>query len=208
MGRTSYVLVTGNPDKALEAERILGRRPEVESLDLPEIQSLDLEEVLRAKAREARRRLRRPVVVEETGLELSALGGFPGPLVKWMLEAVGAEGVARTGLALGDPGVAAVCALGYLDGYDAGDDAGEAAEDAAEDDRDGERFLVGRGRTEGELVLPPRGGLGFGWDPVFRPEGEERTYAELPPAEKDRIGHRGRAWRDFRRVLAEHGIEP
>ncbi|MEO7794248.1 MAG: non-canonical purine NTP pyrophosphatase, partial [Thermoanaerobaculia bacterium] len=47
------------------------------------------------------------------------------------------------------------------------------------------------------LVLPPRGERGFGWDPVFRPAGEARTFGELPEAEKDRLGHRGRAWRDL-----------
>lgn len=197
----SFVLVTGNPDKAVEAERILGRRPEIEPLDLPEIQSLDLAEVLTAKAREAWRRLRdagrpTPVVVEETGLELSALNGFPGPLVKWMLEAVGAEGVARVGLAQDDPGVAAVCALAYYDR--------PVTRDAAEAEE--EILLVGAGRTDGTLTLPPRGEHGFGWDPVFVPQGETRTYAELAPAEKDRIGHRGRAWRNFRDVLRRAGL--
>lgn len=190
----SFVLVTGNPDKAIEAERILGYRPDIEPLDLPEVQSLDLEEVLVAKARAAWQGLAdagrpTPVVVEETGLELSAMNGFPGPLVKWMLEAVGAEGVARAGLALGNPGVAAVCALAYFDRPDAGD----------------EVLLVGGGRTGGTLALPPRGEHGFGWDPVFVPDGETLTYAELTPDRKDEIGHRGRAWRHFREVLREAG---
>lgn len=195
-----FVFVTGNADKALEAERILGFRPPLELLDLPEIQSLDLEEVLVTKARDAWRTLRdagrpRAVVVEETGLELSAFGGFPGPLVKWMLEAVGAAGIARAGLALDDPGVAAVCALAF---YDADPDggAGHGKEEV---------LLVGRGRTDGALTLPPRGKHGFGWDPVFVPEGESRTYAELAPAEKDRLGHRGRAWRNFGDVLRSAG---
>jgi XTP/dITP diphosphohydrolase len=170
-----FTLVTGNPDKRAEAERILGHAVDCAPLDLPEPQSLDLLEVLRAKAAEAFRRLQRPVVVEETGLELAALNGFPGPLVKWMLAAVGAEGIARTALALGEPGVTARCALLWTDG---------------------QTELIGEGATEGTLV-PSRGGEGFGWDPVFLPVGEERTYGELPPAEKDRLGHRGRAWRDL-----------
>lgn len=114
------------------------------------------------------------MVVEETGLDLAALGGFPGPLVKWMLEAVGASGIARTALALGEGRAIARCALRFQDG------------DAA---------LVAEGATAGVLVLPPVGEAGFGWDPVFVPEGESRTYAELSDVEKDSIGHRGRAWR-------------
>jgi non-canonical purine NTP pyrophosphatase (RdgB/HAM1 family) len=168
-----FTLVTGNPDKRAEAERILGRPVDCAPLDLPEPQSLDLLEVLRAKGEEAFRRLGRPVVVEETGLELAALNGFPGPLVKWMLEAVGAEGIARTGLALGNAAVTARCALLWTDGR------GE---------------LIGEGATAGTLVLP-RGSGGFGWDPAFLPAGEQLTYGELPPETKDRLGHRGRAWR-------------
>ena len=80
-------------------------------MELPEIQSLDMEAVLRAKARCAWESVRRPVIVEETGLELAAMNGFPGPLVKWMLEAVGAEGIARTALAAGEPRASSVCLL-------------------------------------------------------------------------------------------------
>lgn len=179
----SFVLVTGNPNKAIEAERILGFRPTIESVDLPEIQGLDLHEVLRAKALEAHRRLNRPVVVEETGLELSSMNGFPGPLVKWMLDAMGAEGIARTAHGLGDPGVEAVCALAYVDA-------------------NGSEPRMAEGRTRGTLVLEPRGQHGFGWDPVFVPEdGGGLTYAELEPEAKDRLGHRGRAWRAFAELL-------
>lgn len=109
------------------------------------------------------------------------MGGFPGPLVRWMLEAVGAEGIARTALALGDARATARCLLAWTDG---------------------ERSLVGAGATAGDLVLPPRGANGFGWDPVFRPAGETRTYGEMPDAEKDELGHRGRAWRDLLGKLA------
>lgn len=171
-----FVLVTGNPGKLAESRRIVGFEIEAVALDLPEVQSLDMEEVVRAKGREAYRRLGRPVVVEETGLELSALNGFPGPLVKWMLEAVGAGGIARTAHALGDPRATARCLLLWVDG---------------------DETVLGEGVAPGELVPEPRGEAGFGWDPVFRPAGQELTYAELGDEVKDRVGHRGRAWRDL-----------
>ena len=175
-----WVLVTGNANKRREAERIVGHRLETVEIDLPEIQSGDLIEVLRFKAEAAWQRLERPVVVEETGLELACMNGFPGPLVKWMLEAVGDEGIAQVAIRAGDPGVVARCALMLLDG---------------------EREVIAEGSTAGRLVLPPRGVGGFGWDPVFEPDGLERTYAELGDEVKDRIGHRGRAWREFLRAL-------
>ena len=177
--------LTGNSNKAIEASRLWPGRLEVIALDLPEIQSLDLWEVLRAKGDEARRglgRLDRPFVVEETALELDALNGFPGPLVKWMLEAVGPEGIARVALALGDPRATARCALLCVH-------------------PDGTR-LEAESLTRGTLVLPPRGGHGFGWDPVFQPEGECRTYGELGAEAKDQLGHRGRAWRALGARLA------
>jgi len=101
------VLVTGNRGKLAEARRLCGTDLESVEVDLPEIQSLDLITVLRAKGEEAFRHLQRPLIVEETGLELAAMGGFPGPLVKWMLSAVGAEGIARAAIALGDDRVTA-----------------------------------------------------------------------------------------------------
>jgi non-canonical purine NTP pyrophosphatase (RdgB/HAM1 family) len=179
VARGTLVLVTGNRSKLAEAQRLTagsGRTLEAVALDLPEIQSLDMEAVLRLKAAHAWQAEQRPVIVEETGLELRGMNGFPGPLVKWMLEAVGAEGIARTALALGDAHARAVCLLLWTDGRES---------------------LLGRGEAEGELVLPARGANGFGWDPVFRPAGTEQTYAELGEDEKDRIGHRGQAWRDL-----------
>jgi XTP/dITP diphosphohydrolase len=184
-GGAGFVLVSGNRGKIAEARRVVGPDLEAVELDLPEIQSLDLLEVLAAKGEEAWRRLGRPLVVEEAGLGLAALNGFPGPLVKWMLEAVGAEGLAKTAAALGNPNAKARCALLY---------------------RDAQRTLIAEGITEGTLVLPPRGPHGFGWDPVFLPEGESRTFGELSGPDKDAVSHRGRAWRALLKKLGSTGF--
>jgi non-canonical purine NTP pyrophosphatase (RdgB/HAM1 family) len=178
---TPFVLVTGNPGKIAEARLAVGIDLETVEVDLPEIQSLDYLEVLRAKADEAWRRVGRPLIVEEAGLDLAALNGFPGPLVKWMLEAVGAEGLARTAAALDKTRAASRCFLLY---------------------KDGDREIVAEGRTEGILILPGRGTHGFGWDPVFLPDGSELTFAELTGAEKGEVSHRGKAWRAMADRLA------
>src|SRR5437763_14050770 len=91
-----------------------------------------------------------------------------------MLQAVGAEGLARTAAASGDVRAAAHCFLLY---------------------KDGDHEIVAEGRTEGTLVLPGRGTHGFGWDPGFLPDGSELTVAELTGPEKGAGRHRGRAWR-------------
>ena len=176
-----FVLVTGNPGKIAEARTALGADLEAVELDLPEIQSLDYREVLEAKAAEAWLRIGRPLIVEEAGLDLAALNGFPGPLVKWMLEAVGAEGIARTATALGDVRATARCFLLY---------------------KDGDHEVTAEGRTEGIAILPGRGNNGFGWDPVFLPQGSKLTFAELTGAEKSAVSHRGKAWREMTRKLS------
>jgi dephospho-CoA kinase len=175
-----FALVTGNPGKLVEARRLWGEPLESVAVDLEEIQSLDLEQVLQAKAAAAGQRIARAYAVEETGLYLAALNGFPGPLVRWMLDSIAAAGIARTARLHADPAATARCAL-LLRGehYD----------------------VLGVGETRGQLVEPPRGEGGFGWDAVFQPDGQHATYAEMSNEEKDRVGHRGKAWRDLRAKL-------
>lgn len=183
----SFVFVSGSRGKVAEARRLAGEDLEVADIELPEIQSLEPLEVLRVKAGEAWRRLGRPLVVEEAGLGLAALNGFPGPLVKWMLASVGADGLARVAAALGDERAVARCALAYFDG---------------------ERQVLGEGETVGRLVRPGRGRRGFGWDPIFLPDGGERTFGELDGPAKDRVSHRGKAWRDLLAKLRGPGTRP
>ncbi|HXU32198.1 MAG TPA: non-canonical purine NTP pyrophosphatase [Thermoanaerobaculia bacterium] len=175
-----FVLVTGNPGKLAEARRLAGFEFDSVTLDLPEIQSLSYEEIVREKAAEAWRLFKAPLVVEEAGLGLSALGGFPGPLVKWMLEAAGPDAIARTAIALGDPRATAACLLLY---------------------KDGEHEILAEGETHGTLIAPGRGRNGFGFDPVFVPDGSGLTYGELDGLEKDATSHRGKAWRELLRRL-------
>lgn len=174
--------VTGNPGKLAEARRLCGVDLRAVEIDLPEIQSLDIREVLRAKAAAALQRLQRPVVVDETALELAALNGFPGVLIKWMLHSVGAEGIGLTAQSLGDMRATARCGLLYLAG---------------------EQEVFAEGTTDGQLVLPPRGDAGFGWDPIFQPDDHDKTYAELSGPEKDHLSHRGLAWRHLVQRLGE-----
>lgn len=59
------------------------------------------------------------------------------------------------------------------------------------------RDQVFEGKVEGQLVWPMRGALGHGYDPMFQPEGESRTFAEMPAEEKNAISHRADAFRKF-----------
>jgi len=61
--------------------------------------------------------------------------------------------------------------------------------------------VVVEGRIDGELVFPPRGDRGFGYDPIFRPEGSELTFGEMDPVEKDALSHRARAFARLKAAL-------
>jgi len=63
--------------------------------------------------------------------------------------------------------------------------------------------LAFEGRVEGTLVWPPRGSRGFGYDPIFRPDGEERTFGEIEPAQKHAMSHRARAFAQLVAALRE-----
>ncbi len=175
------LFVTSNPGKAREAAALMGRELEAAALDLPEIQSLDFVEVAREKAREAARRLGEAALVEDSGLSVDAWGGFPGPLTKWLTGGTpGPAGLARMLDAFPDRRAAAVSVLALC--FEGG-------------------ILVAEGRVRGTIAPAPRGTSGFGWDPIFVPDGEERTWGEMSPEEKNRDSHRARAFRELRRLL-------
>jgi non-canonical purine NTP pyrophosphatase (RdgB/HAM1 family) len=175
------VFVTSNLGKLREAEAVLGRGLDHRALDLPEIQTLDLHEVVRGKAAMAWERLGRPVLVEDTGLEIVGLNGFPGPLVRWLLTSVGPEGIARIAHCFADPGATARCLVCATDG-------------SAE--------VFGEGAVSGSIAAAPRGHGGFGWDSVFVPSvGDGRTYGEMSEDEKNLISHRHKAFVALRDAL-------
>jgi XTP/dITP diphosphohydrolase len=158
------LFVTGNAGKVREVEAILGTPVEQIDLDLPEIQALDVEEVVRHKAQAAFARVRRPVMVEDTGLYVEALRGLPGALVKWFLTTIGPAGICDLIPAGADRGALARTAVAVCDG---------------------ETVEIFTGETRGVIVRAPVGSGGFGWDPIFRPFGASGTFGQMDQAEKN-----------------------
>ena len=180
----TLLFVTGNAGKAREASVLLGRPVEARELVLREVQSLDFEEVARAKAVEACRRIGEAVLVEDSGLALAAWGGYPGPLTRWAMEAAGPAGLARMLDPFPDRRADAVSVLAV----------------ARPGDGEGD-VLVATGRLAGSIGMVPRGSGGFGWDVLFVPAGETRTFAEMTAAEKNAVSHRARAFQALRLLL-------
>jgi XTP/dITP diphosphohydrolase len=180
------VFVTTNDHKRREAERILGVELERAAPDIPEVQALDFTEVAAHKARSAHAALGRPphpVLVEDSGLVIGAWNGLPGALTKWFLASVGHRGLLEM-LCGEDRRARAVCAVAVADSR------GEVR--------------IFRGEVRGEISPEPRGEGGFGWDPIFVPEGCELTYAQMGEA-KNEDSHRARAFRQVRGWLEETG---
>jgi len=180
------IFVSSNVEKHREIRAALlnaGAEVERAALDLPEIQSLDPAEVAAYKARRAYDLLNgEPVLVEDTGLALAAWNGFPGALIKWVLGAVGEEGLCRQLDPWPDRAARATVALCLYDASGA---------------------HVFTGSAPGVIVHSPRGEHGFGWDSIFQPEGYSRTYGEMQREEKMRISMRALAVEALRAHLLE-----
>lgn len=161
--------ITSSENKFAEAVRLLGRPLARAALALDEIQETALAPVVAHKARSAYARLGGPVLVEDTGLAFAAWNGLPGALVKWFLSSLGNEGICRLLRHESNRAATATTIFGYYDGA---------------------LYRAFSGSVEGVITEFPRGTRGFGWDRIFQPAGSERTFAEMPPEEKDRFSMR------------------
>ncbi len=188
------VIATGNPGKVAEIAVVLAQveglelLPRPEHLPEPEEDGATLLDNARIKAEAVMATTGEAAVADDTGLEVEALGGAPG-LYSARYAGPGAtfrDNIRRLLTEL--EGVAdrrarfRTVALVTLPGGDE---------------------IVGEGTCEGSIAEVPRGQRGFGYDPVFVPDGGDgRTFAELAPEEKNAVSHRGRALRDLAARLA------
>jgi XTP/dITP diphosphohydrolase len=181
------VVATRNDHKLRELGEILTGIelvPLPDDVELPPEKGKTFADNAIAKARAAHRATGEPAIADDSGIEAAALEGRPGVLSARL---AGPDATDEENLALligeladkDDRSVTYVCALAYVGG-------------------DGHELVVD-GRCEGELISEPRGSAGFGYDPAFvpadTPADDRRTMAELSPAEKHAISHRGRAAR-------------
>src|SRR5436309_11954024 len=141
------------------------------------------------KARAVADALGIPALADDSGIEVDALGGKPGPR---SARYAGPDATDERNLAELIRAIRGVPGAGLTARYRC---VAALAEPGAD------RVVHAEGVCEGTLVTRPRGNDGFGYDPIFVPVGWDRTMAELRPEEKDRISHRGRAFRSLRELL-------
>src|SRR5579862_832162 len=195
-GPARVILATRNAHKVAELNRILadagfagqlvGLDEFPDAPDVPETGATFADNAL-LKARAIAAHTGLPAVSDDSGLTVDALNGMPGILsARW----AGRHGDDRANLELvlgqlsdiGNRGAAFVCV-------------------AALALPDGAREWTTTGVLTGSLTRAPRGANGFGYDPIFVPDGMTTTTAELAPAEKDAISHRGRAFRAIAPII-------
>lgn len=158
-----FTFITGNAGKAKYLSDYFHLPVDHIKLNLPEIQSLNLKEIVEDKAKRAFEIVKSPVIVEDVSLTFKGLKELPGPLIKWFFESLGNEGLCK-----------------LVDGFNNKDAIAEV-EFAICDEFGVHTF---GGLMEGTISPQPKGEMGFGWDPIFIPNGYTKTWAEMNDDEK------------------------
>lgn len=177
------LLATGNVHKFIETRRILaefGIASGMLRVGKVEIQSDSLEDIAKASAIDAFDVCHLPIIVEDAGLFVAALNGFPGPYAAYVYRTISNPGMLKLMEGVLDREAKFQSVIAYYDGKsDVVCFEGEALGRIAYDE------LWGTLKT------------GFGFDPIFQPVGSKKTFAEMTFAEKNSCSHRGQAVRQF-----------
>ncbi len=181
--RPEIYFATSNVNKFLEAQSILAEYGlQLVQADHKrfEIQSDSIEEVARESARSAASKAGVATLVEDAGLFVDALRGFPGPYSSFVHATLGCDGILKLLNGISDRKARFVSAVAFC-----------------EPDSQPKCFS---GVVEGAIVTEARGMFGFGFDPIFVADGAgDRTFGEMQTNEKNRYSHRAKAFREFAR---------
>ena len=180
-------VITSNPGKVKEYQRSFeDMGVEMEHLHLPydEIQTSELEEVVKKGMDEIRSKGVKDFIIDDSGMFVDALKGFPGVYSAYGQKTIGNKGILKLMEGVEDRSAVFKCCIGC--------------------DIDGETIIV-TGKCQGYILDSERGTEGFGYDPIFSPDGE-RSFAEIGIEEKNRISHRGNAVMLLRERLISEGI--
>jgi XTP/dITP diphosphohydrolase len=175
--KTVY-FVTGNPGKVREAKAMfekLGIDLQQLAYEYPELQSDDLEEIAKYGAKNAAMYLKKPIIVEDAGMFISALKGFPGPYSSFIFKCIGNEGILKLMKGVKNRNAQFTSVVGYCE--------------------PGKEAITFSGSVKGKISDEPRGKMGFGYDPIFLYH--NKTFAQMSTEEKNEVSHRCTALRKF-----------
>lgn len=178
--------VSSNKNKIDEVKSILSSDEiEIIAVDekIHEIQSKDMEKIVRDKAIKVFEKIRRPLLVEQTGLLIKSFGNLPGGLTQIFWDSLEADKFGEIFSKIGSAEVTAKTVLAFCDGKE---------------------IHTFEGTVDGNIISPPRGSKEFQWDCVFMPKGYDKTFAEMGEG-KNEISMRKIALEKLRDYLG--GIE-
>jgi XTP/dITP diphosphohydrolase len=179
--KTLY-FITGNKGKLLEAQKKLeSLKIDVIQKDLryPEIQAVALEDVARFGVEYIQKKINQPFILEDAGLFIDALDGFPGVFSSYVYHTIGCRGILHLLKEFKGENRSAVFKSVF--GY--------------KEPGKNPRFFIGE--SPGIISEKEIGDYGFGYDPIFIPKGESRTFAQMETVEKNRFSHRGKSLDKF-----------
>ena len=177
----SLYFTTENKGKYTEAARIaagFGIKLRQVNRHKVEIQSDDLKEIACFAAKEASEATLQPVVAEDSGFFVDALGGFPGPYSSYVYRTIGNDGILKLVQSVRNRDAHFQAAVAFC--------------------KPGRQPLCFSATVSGAVSPRPKGSRGFGFDPVFIPaQGDGRTFGQMSTNEKNLLSHRGRAFLEF-----------
>ena len=188
--RTIY-FITGNKGKLKEAKSMLSKinvNVIQNNLGYPEIQADSLEDVASFGAKYIQKKIDSTFILEDAGLFIENLNGFPGVYSAYVFYTIGCNGI-----------------LKLLDGVDIDIRIArfKSVLTYVEPDKK-PRFLSGE--CHGKISTLEKGNQGFGYDPIFIPNGKTKTFAQMDTKEKNRISHRGKSFKKLLRLLKDKWI--
>ncbi len=175
-------LVTGNLHKFNEVRPVLSKyniaAGMLRKIDAVEIQDDDIENVAKASASDAVRKSRLPIAVEDAGLFIEDLSSFPGPYSSFVYRTIGNDGILKLMRNVANRSACFRSVVAF-----SSPEQDESVSFSCE--------------VQGEIVKRKRGTGGFGFDPIFKPSGSQKTFAEMTVDEKNKYSHRALAFRRF-----------
>jgi XTP/dITP diphosphohydrolase len=172
------LFATSNKHKVTEAN-LVGKEYDIEFTQVnilyPEIRSNSVAEVAEEGAKYVGAQLERPVVVEDSGIFIDALNGFPGAYSALVYKKIGLPGILKLLDGVKDRHAHFISAVGY---------------------KDDNTLVVYEGKVDGIITYMESGDQGFGYDPIFQPVGTGKTFAQDLKA-KDKLSHRRKAFEEL-----------
>jgi len=179
-----FKIVTHNRHKYEEMKKII---PSLEMVDMeyPEIQADSIEEVVEFALNYLSERIEGNFIIDDSGLFIHSLNDFPGVYSAYVFRTLGNRGILKLMEDVEDRRATFKTVIGMR--------------------VEGQNFKF-IGLCHGEIAREMRGNNGFGYDPIFIPEGYKKTFAEMSTEEKNKVSHRGRAIRKVASFMEKFGL--